>query len=54
MAAKRGCTYLVEYFLGKEADINIKDHNGVNISYNTAEKEISIVDFHISVNLIPV
>ena len=50
MAAKRGFSYLVEYFIGKEADINITDNKGVSISLsdNTAKKK----DSHFS--LIPV
>ena len=32
MAAERGGRLnIVEYLVGKEADINSKDHNGVNI-----------------------
>ena len=46
MAAKRGCSYLVGYFIGKEADINIKDDNGVII--------LLALLIHTSVNLIPV
>ena len=55
MAAKRGCSYLVEYLIGKETDINIKDNKGVNksLSDNTAEKKLALL-IHISVNLIPV
>ena len=53
MAAKRGCSYLVDYLIVKEADINIKDNKGVNksLSDNTSEKKLAL---HISVNLVPV
>ena len=53
MAAKRGCTSLVKYFIDKEADVNIKDHNGVSISGNTADKKLALL-IHILVNLISV
>ena len=46
MAAKRGCSYLVGYLIDKEADINIKDDNGVII--------LLALLIHTSVNLIPV
>ena len=55
MAAKRGCSYLVDYLVVKEADINIKDNEGVNKSFsdNTSEKKLALL-IHISVNLVPV
>ena len=56
MAAKRGCSYLVDYLIVKEADINIKDNKGVNksLSDNTSEKKLALL-IHINlVNLVPV
>ena len=36
MAAKKGrCEQILGYLVGKEADINIKDKNGVNIYHYT-------------------
>ena len=34
MAAQKGrCEHILGYFVGKGADVNIKDNNGVNICH---------------------
>ena len=41
MAAKKGrCEQILGYLVGKEADINIKDKNGVNICYCTTKSRL--------------
>ena len=44
MAAKKGrCEQILGYLVGKEADINIKDENGVNIYHCTNKSRLVLL-----------
>ena len=40
MAAKKGREQILGYFVGKGADVNIKDNNGVNLCQNNTKNKL--------------